>query len=99
METMSTTEPHGLYRQKPKHNKSFSMNAYEEYKKKLGETRPWDALNPNKFNSDETLSTKRYEICEGCPRFFKITKQCKECGCFMPIKTKLTEAVCPLGKW
>jgi hypothetical protein len=75
------------------------MNAYQEYKKKLGETRPWHAMNPNNFNPDEALSEKRYEICEACPRFFKITKQCKECGCFMPIKTKLKEAVCPLDKW
>lgn len=75
------------------------MNAYQEWKKSLGDTRPWDAFNPTKFNPDEVLSEKRYEICEACPRFFKITKQCKECGCFMPIKTKLKEAVCPLEKW
>jgi hypothetical protein len=72
---------------------------WQEYKKKLGETRPWDALNKNKFDLDETTSSKRYEICEGCPRFFKTTKQCKECGCFMAIKVKLPAAVCPLGKW
>jgi hypothetical protein len=75
------------------------MTTWKEYKEKLGTTRPWDALNQSKFNFDETTSSKRYEICEVCPRFLKATKQCKECGCFMAIKVKLKEAVCPLGKW
>jgi len=75
------------------------MSAWQEYKKKIGTTTPLTALNPDNYNFDETVSNKRYEICESCPRFFKITKQCKECGCFMAIKTKLKEAVCPLGKW
>jgi len=42
---------------------------------------------------------KRIDICEACPSLFKATKQCKECGCFMNLKTKLTQAVCPIGKW
>ena len=28
-----------------------------------------------------------------------ITQQCKKCGCFMKIKTKLKNATCPLQKW
>jgi len=28
-----------------------------------------------------------------------LSKQCKKCGCFMAIKTKLQAATCPLGKW
>jgi len=27
------------------------------------------------------------------------TKNCKQCGCFMTIKTKYEAAKCPLGKW
>lgn len=41
----------------------------------------------------------RYSICTACDRLTKTTKQCRECGCFMKLKVKLADAVCPLGKW
>ena len=75
------------------------MNAWQEYKKKLGTTRPWDFVNPNTEYAEEELSTKRFSICEKCPSLLKVTSQCKECGCFMKAKVKLKEAVCPLSKW
>jgi len=75
------------------------MNAWQEYKKKLGTTRPWDVLNPKTEYVSEELSTSRFAICEQCPSLIKLTNQCRECGCFMKIKAKLKEAVCPLGKW
>ena len=75
------------------------MNAWQEYKKKLGTTRPWDVLNPSTNYASEEESKNRWSICEECPRLLKTTNQCKECGCFMKIKVKLKEAVCPLGKW
>lgn len=74
------------------------MNAWQEYKKKLGNSRPWDALNPSEY-IDADLADSRYKICLGCPRLVQATKQCRECGCFMVLKTKLKGATCPLGKW
>lgn len=74
-------------------------SAWEEYKKKLGTTRPWDVVNLNVEKSSEDEAKRRYEICLSCPRLVKVTKQCKECGCIMPLKTKLAAAVCPIGKW
>jgi len=56
-----------------------------------------DAL--RKDFSREEVSRARMAICESCPSFFKLTKQCKECGCFMEVKTKLGNSKCPLGKW
>lgn len=41
----------------------------------------------------------RMKICLQCEHFLKITKQCKKCGCFMIIKTRLPNATCPIGKW
>ncbi len=41
----------------------------------------------------------RYKICEKCDRFIRLTTQCKECYCFMPVKTKFRDAKCPLNKW
>jgi hypothetical protein len=72
---------------------------WQEYKKKLGETRPWDILNPNTEYVDEQESTRRYDICLTCPEMISLTKQCKQCGCFMNVKTKLASATCPLQKW
>jgi hypothetical protein len=61
--------------------------------------KPWDILNPNIPRSSEDVQNNRISICESCERFFKPTRQCKECGCFMDIKTKLEQASCPLEKW
>ena len=75
------------------------MSKWEEYKKKLGTARPWDLVNPEQPRADDDLADKRLDICLGCDRLIKVTKQCKECGCFMALKVKLQGAVCPLGKW
>jgi len=42
---------------------------------------------------------RRYTICKECPHLRKITKTCTKCNCFMPLKTKLKEVSCPIGKW
>ena len=75
------------------------MSAWAEYKKRLGDTRPWDALNPNTPRVDEVKAQGRMSICASCPELVGLTKQCKQCGCFMPAKVKLEAATCPLGKW
>ena len=75
------------------------MTPWEEYKAKLGTTRPWDIINPQIQKADDELANKRLDICLGCDRLIKATKPCKECGCFMALKVKLQGAVCPLGKW
>ncbi len=75
------------------------MSAWQEYKKKLGTTRPWDMVNPNTPKATEEEAARRFAICKECPELIKATKQCKQCGCFMKAKTKLAEAVCPLNKW
>jgi hypothetical protein len=72
---------------------------WQEYKEKLGETRPWDILNPNTEYVEEAEATRRYDICKSCPELIDLTKQCKQCGCVMPLKTKLLKATCPLEKW
>lgn len=85
------------------------MNAWEKYKEKVaaaaaaaanasGDVRPWDVLNKSNYTDDETAKS-RMDICLSCDRLIKSTRQCKECGCFMHIKTKLSAATCPLSKW
>lgn len=75
------------------------MSKWKEYKERLGETRPWDLLNPNTEYVDEIEANKRYDICKMCPEFISLTKQCKQCGCLMHLKTKLQNAKCPIKKW
>jgi hypothetical protein len=75
------------------------MSPWQEYKKKLGTTRPWDMFNPNIEYVPEAEASTRMAICEECPSLLRLTHQCKECGCFMKMKTKIKTAECPLGKW
>lgn len=74
-------------------------NAWQKYKESLGDTRPWDLLNPSTEFATDALQEKRYSICQICPEFIGVTTQCKKCGCIMKLKTKLEKAVCPIGKW
>ena len=78
---------------------SEEKSAWQRYKENLGETRPWDLVNPSTDWADKETSEKRYSICKECPELIRLTKQCKKCGCFMVSKTKLQAASCPLGKW
>ena len=75
------------------------LTPWQKYKQNLGNTRPWDLVNPNTEYVDEELFNSRYSICQLCPELIKLTKQCKKCGCFMAMKTKLKQAECPIGKW
>jgi hypothetical protein len=78
---------------------SEDLNAWQKYKQNLGETRPWDMVNPNVEHVSEEVQNQRFDICKQCPELLKITKQCKKCGCIMTLKTKLKKAECPLHKW
>lgn len=71
---------------------------WQEYKQKNGVT-PLDMLNPKTRHVDEKKAQERFSLCLACPELFQPTKQCKKCGCFMAVKTKLEAALCPLGKW
>lgn len=75
------------------------MSAWDEWKKNLGDSRPWHLLSSEVEKVDEEIATKRYSICQSCPELIKTTKQCKKCGCLMTLKVKLGNAECPLGKW
>lgn len=74
-------------------------SAWQQYKENLGDTRPWDLINPNAEHVSDEEQTRRFAICKACPELIKLTSQCKKCGCIMNLKTKLTRAVCPIGKW
>jgi hypothetical protein len=50
-------------------------------------------------SKEKQYAQKRLDICRTCPELFAPTLTCKQCGCFMKIKTQIKSAECPLGKW
>jgi hypothetical protein len=40
-------------------------------------------------------SDEKYKICTQCENFKEKTKQCRLCGCFMPLKTLFPQMTCP----
>ena len=50
---------------------------------------------------DQSIIDRRMDECNACEHFIKATSQCKQCGCFMKIKTRLSTSRCPLNppKW
>lgn len=64
----------------------------------MDEAKPWDLLDSDNYTTEKNRGD-RYNTCLGCERLFKPTRTCKECGCFMSLKTWLKHAECPLGKW
>ena len=39
------------------------ISPWKKYKQALGDTRPWDLLNPNKQKIDEKSASERLDIC------------------------------------
>jgi hypothetical protein len=67
-------------------------------KEQARDVRVRDLLHPDNY-TDSVTAESRLEVCRGCERLFKPTLTCRECGCFMAAKTRLSAATCPLGKW
>lgn len=72
------------------------MSKWKEYKERNGVT-PLDIF--NRTPASQEVTQNRMSICNSCPELISMTHQCKKCGCFMAIKTKMQAAKCPLGKW
>lgn len=79
-------------------------SAWNQWKKRnaarqrSGVVSPVDFINPNTEYATAEEQSRRYSICENCPHL-TVTKQCTKCGCFMPAKTKLLHASCPIKEW
>ena len=56
-------------------------------------------INQGQMSEEEKkLAQDRIEVCVKCENFTPV-RTCTQCGCFMPAKTKVTTAVCPINKW
>ena len=48
---------------------------------------------------DQAVVDERWSECEKCEFLIKPTSQCKKCGCFLKLKTRISSQSCPIGKW
>jgi hypothetical protein len=71
----------------------------EKYKDTDKNVTFFDIFNPNTEYISNQDKNARLSICHSCDRYIKLTSQCRECGCFMNIKTGMKNALCPLKKW
>jgi hypothetical protein len=67
-------------------------------KQQQGAVTPMAVFNPDTPKASDAVKENRMAICEECPHYL-ISKQCSKCGCFMPLKTGLLHATCPINKW
>ena len=49
--------------------------------------------------ASQLVAVQRMKTCRVCPDFIALTSMCKNCGCYMPFKTKLKEVACPKNYW
>lgn len=49
----------------------------------------------------KVISDRRMTICRRnkCGKYSKFLARCKECGCFLKLKTYINSEECPLGYW
>ena len=47
----------------------------------------------------DEVAKQRFDICLQCEHLYHKTNTCKLCGCFMKIKTTLSNQTCPAKKW
>jgi len=83
----------------------MTSSPWQEWKKRnaerqsTGRVSPAAFINPDTEYADEATAKERMDMCLECEYLIDLTKQCRKCGCFMNLKTKLAYAECPIGKW
>jgi ribosomal protein L32 len=48
---------------------------------------------------NNSVRQERLDICKKCELYQESNKTCKECGCYLEIKTSWVSESCPEGKW
>lgn len=57
-------------------------------------------MNSDKFGQIKVIDAyERIKICQQCDKYLSTAKICRVCKCFMPAKTRIKQAKCPIGKW
>ena len=45
------------------------------------------------------MQEERMNICRSCDQFDEQSIRCKDCKCFLEVKSRMATEVCPLNKW
>lgn len=77
----------------------IDQNTYYEILNKNNEQIITYNINLDLDFEPSSMSKKRIQMCKTCDRFQPTFNICLECGCYMPLKTKLKAMSCPIGKW
>ena len=76
----------------------YEANIYAEKNEKL-DLRGISSRIKNVLLHAQDIIDKRWDECQKCEFLLKPTNNCKKCGCFMAVKTRVATASCPIGKW
>jgi hypothetical protein len=74
------------------------MSSWEKFMKKYS-VNPLTLFDPSEPRVTPEKAQERLVTCLQCDKFLKVTRQCRECWCFMPAKVILSNAECPINKW
>ena len=69
------------------------------WKRQFKDGLKWLRENKDYIKVSKEISKQRYAKCIECDSFENLTKHCRECACFMPLKTRMNLTPCPKGKW
>ena len=58
-----------------------------------------DLFDVRQPRTPENEVKRRLEICNECPWLNKRMMKCRQCGCYMKLKSTLQLAKCPIGRW
>jgi hypothetical protein len=75
------------------------MSLISKLKEKVQTVKQEAEIIAKEMKVEPEIRESRWNICNNCDELFKLTNNCKQCGCFMTAKTWLKSAKCPLGKW
>ena len=56
------------------------------------------SVQSNIIVAEKDLVQQRLSLCNSCEHQNKL-RFCNKCGCYLPAKTRLKHASCPLKKW
>lgn len=79
--------------------KYLNAYCYTRVMKDNGDVEFLDLFDVRQPRTPEEEVKRRLDICNECPWLNKRLVKCRQCGCFMKLKSTLQQASCPIGKW
>lgn len=58
-----------------------------------------EALLGSEYTVEPEIQEWRMKICSECPLYDAVQGICTDCGCYMPLKTRMQGAECPKNFW